>query len=374
MDTLYNTEIQLPFFNNNESVVPIASIKRCQPETIKKVKNKVNFLTPVPSIASIKSHWKLESQTSHDTYFENNNGTQKVTRVEEPKVPQNLPAVIAANCPDGQLGLDTRPRFLEGISKKFCLVDSGSAIIAVAAGPDDSVIPSLSLIAANGSKIECCGYKEINIRINRKTYKMVAAIAKIEDTIIGWDFIKKFKLNFEWQGEDCYLHDRKANVRKRLEYITLPHQSKPHLQSVQSTQADQADQSGHPLDLEMLFNTSAITKIDSESVDNSKKPISQKYQNLLNKYPGLLKTEFKAKDNGNPVIHYIHTTGKPCKARLRPLMKGSPKEIKGKEAWQELIDYGIVEPVDNSQPFGSLLSIFNPRSPEATVLVGTFVL
>ena len=185
MDTLYNTEIQLPFFNNNESVVPIASIKRCQPETIKKVKNKVNFLTPVPSIASIKSHWKLESQTSHDTYFENNNGTQKVTRVEEPKVPQNLPAVIAANWPDGQLGLDTRPRFLEGISKKFCLVDSGSAITAVAAGPDDSVIPSLSLIAANGSKIECCGYKEINIRINRKTYKMVAAIAKIEDTIIG---------------------------------------------------------------------------------------------------------------------------------------------------------------------------------------------
>ena len=98
----------------------------------------------------------------------------------------------------------------------------------------------------------------------------------------------------------------------------------------------------------MLFNAAAITKIDSESVE--KVSIPQKYQNLINKYPGLLKTEFKAKSNGNPVIHYIHTTGKPCKARLRPLMKGSPKEIKGKEAWQELIDYGIVEPVDVSKP------------------------
>ena len=31
-------------------------------------------------------------------------------------------------------------------------------------------------------------------------------------------------------------------------------------------------------------------------------------------------------------------------------MKGSPKEVKGKQNWQELVDLGIVEPVDVSKP------------------------
>ena len=131
---------------------------------------------------------------------------------------------------------------------------------------------------------------------------MVATVAKIEDTIIGWDFIKRFKLNFEWEGEECFLHDRKSKVKKRLEYITLPHQTRPHLQSIQAVQAVQPDQSSDRLlESDVLFNTFAITKIDSESVENLKKPIPQKYQNLINKYPDLLKTEFKAKANGKPV-------------------------------------------------------------------------
>ena len=74
MDTLYNSEIHIPFTDNNESVVPIASIKRCQPESMKKVNNQVQFIQPPVSVSSIKSHWKLESEISQDTYFKNNNG------------------------------------------------------------------------------------------------------------------------------------------------------------------------------------------------------------------------------------------------------------------------------------------------------------
>ena len=42
----------------------------------------------------------------------------------------------------------------------------------------------------------------------------------------------------------------------------------------------------------------------------------------------MLESNFSAKSKGKPVIHYIHTKGKPCTAKMRPLMKGSPKEIK----------------------------------------------
>ena len=100
-----------------------------------------------------------------------------------PAVPEIMPSLAAAQWSPGHKGLDTRPRLHDSLTNSFCLVDSGSAITAVAAGPNDVVNPKLSLVAANGTLIECCGYKEISIKMGRKTYSMTAAIAKIEETI-----------------------------------------------------------------------------------------------------------------------------------------------------------------------------------------------
>ena len=84
---------------------------------------------------------------------------------------------------------------------------------------------------------------------------------------------------------------------------------------------------------------------------SEKSEIPSEYQALLEKYQKLLKTEFTATSKGKKVIHYIDTGHhKPCSAKLRPLMEGSPKEVKGKEAFMELVDFGIVEPVDISKP------------------------
>ena len=52
---------------------------------------------------------------------------------------------------------------MDGISNAYCLVDTGSAITAVAAGPSDIVNPDLALVAANGTVIDCCGHKKIDI-------------------------------------------------------------------------------------------------------------------------------------------------------------------------------------------------------------------
>ena len=157
----------------------------------------------------------------------------ELDRVAEFNPLENAPAlssIAASQWPEGQKGFDTRPRFWDPLTGTHCLVDTGSAICAVPAGPDDVPDPALALMAANGTVIECCGYKKVKVQIGRKQYELQAAIAKIKDTIIGWDFFRNYKLSFWWSKfGDCYLHDKKANIKKLLEYVAIPHQSRPHL-------------------------------------------------------------------------------------------------------------------------------------------------
>ena len=251
---------------------------------------------------------------------------------------------LASTWTPGYKGLDCRPRLLGALDQADCLVDTGSAVTAVIAGPEDVVDPNLALLAANGSLIECCGYKEVAFKINRKTYKMWVTVAKIQDNIIGWDFIKKFKMNFVWEGETCYFYDKKAKIKKSLDFVSFKHNSRPHLSSIQSMAEEVVDTD----DFGMLFSCAPMQQSSEEVAD--KVEIQPEYKALVDKYPQILKTEFRAKSKGESVIHYIHTKGAPCKAKLRPLMKGSPKEVKGKQNWQELVDLGIVEPVDVSKP------------------------
>ena len=57
-------------------------------------------------------------------------------------------------------------------------------------------------------------YKKVSFQIGRKTYEIKAAVAKIQDTILGWDFMKKFRLTFWWnKWGDCYLYDKKSNIK-----------------------------------------------------------------------------------------------------------------------------------------------------------------
>ena len=103
----------------------------------------------VPIIASIKpSH--IDS-----------NGFIFTKKVKGDKiVPEVVPALDASEWPDGFKGLDVRPRFFDPISQEYCLVDTGAVVTVVAPGPNDIVRPDLALKAANGSLIECYGYKK----------------------------------------------------------------------------------------------------------------------------------------------------------------------------------------------------------------------
>ena len=67
----------------------------------------------------------------------------------------------------------------------------------------------------------------------------------------------------------------------------------------------------------------------------------------MKKFPDLLHQSFEENSSKTGILHRIHTSGgKPVKHQPRRLLPGSPKAIKAKEAWDQLIALGIVERVD----------------------------
>ena len=94
----------------------------------------------------------------------------------------------------------------------------------------------------------------------------------------------------------------------------------------------------------------------------------QKYLRLLKKYPGILKPNFKEVNPKLGIKHVIDTKDKPpCQAETRPLLPGSEKEVKAKEAWQELVDLGILERVPPNTPsHGAAHSICSLSLQEAS--------
>ena len=140
---------------------------------------------------------------------------------------------------DGCNGVDIRPHFLDKITKTFYLLDTGSFVTSTPKAEGDVLRPDLALRAANNSAIPCYGYREIELQINRKKYSIQAAITDIAKPIIGFDFIKKFKLNQEWEGDTYTLFDPKAQIRTPLHFAALPHMSVPSAVSLSSLESSE---------------------------------------------------------------------------------------------------------------------------------------
>ena len=121
---------------------------------------------------------------------------------------------------------------------------------------------------------------------------MTAAIAKIEENILGWDFIKKYKLNFIWEKDECFLYDKKAKIKKQLDFVSFPHLSRPHMHSVHALDSSSLDKQVE----EMLFSTAAMKMCDNNAAEEVNH--QPEYKALIDKYPQILKTEFSAKSKG----------------------------------------------------------------------------
>ena len=116
-----------------------------------------------------------------------------------------IPSVFATNWPDGLRGQDLRPKMVDGFGVRY-LLDSGSMTSVVKPEPGDRLDPSIRLQAVDGTPFPAFGRREIEIKIGRKLYKISAVIAKVQTPILGWDFIRKYKLDWIW-GDfgDLYL-------------------------------------------------------------------------------------------------------------------------------------------------------------------------
>ena len=267
-----------------------------------------------------------------------------------PDPPAEISAAEAIVWPDGHRGHDARPKLFDKVSNSWRLMDTGASVSVVPPEEGDKVDSTTLLEAIDGSKIKTYGKKKIFIRLGRKTYTQVCYIADVKESVLGWDFIATNRLNFLWnEWGDLFLQDSKNKAKTLLKHVTLPHKFVPRTSSVSNTSSPLATSASDGISPDHPAAQAFFLSCIKELKDESKTPldaIDKKYADLIKKYPQLLTPSFNDSSTKHGVLHTINTgQNKPCKAKVRKLMPGSPKEVKGKEAWMELLKLGVIERV-----------------------------
>ena len=152
-------------------------------------------------------------------------------------------------------------------------------------------------------------------------------------------------------GRHC-ITDRKAKISSVLKYKALPHgQSGLSAINIKGFKSSvHASELQYELACLESLTPETTSKTDIAENDISKMPDSQ-YKALLTKFPDLLTLHFEEEFTKNGVQHRIRTgDAKPTKAPKRHMLPGSPREVAAKKAFQKLIELGIVEPVNTTDP------------------------
>ena len=123
--------------------------------------------------------------------------SEAVPEVSAMSAPTDFYSAIEAEKMEGQ-DWDMRPHLYDKVTKQYLLLDSGAQVTAYPPDPGDTVDPTISLKAVNGSKLRCYGYKEVNVQINRKTYRINAIKTDVPNPILGWNFQRKHRLDVTW--------------------------------------------------------------------------------------------------------------------------------------------------------------------------------
>ena len=176
------------------------------------------------SVASIEARPRRRGTSrplpEHFAWHDNSWVRQEGNLIPDESSPESLPA-FQALCwteEDQNLtGVDYRPH-LQDPSHGSLLVDSGSQISAFPPEPGDVEVKGACLKAVNGSRIKCYGKKRVEIKIGRKTYHHEVFKAEVEKPVLGWDFVRRNRLEIIWNDfGDNLIVDRKAKVSQILE-------------------------------------------------------------------------------------------------------------------------------------------------------------
>ena len=140
--------------------------------------------------------------------------------IRDSVTPDELSATQAIKHSPGHLGVDIRPHLFDSQLKKHLLCDSGSQITAWPPDEGDLPMSGTYLRAVNGAKLNCYGYKQVTIKIGRKSYHYQAIKADVQSPIIGWDFFRHYRIGFRWtKWGDIELFDKKANISQIERFI-----------------------------------------------------------------------------------------------------------------------------------------------------------
>ena len=139
--------------------------------------------------------------------------------------------------------VDIRPHIFDPVRNEFILCDSGSQVSAWPPDPGDSQDPNLLLKAANGSKMACYGFKNVNIKIGHKEYQFKIIKAQVETPILGWDFMDKYKLDLRWnENDELTIYDKSDKSATKLHFKPIAAETSVKLKNLSVISSDAGNQ------------------------------------------------------------------------------------------------------------------------------------
>ena len=246
-----------------------------------------------------------------------------------PYMPEPHPGVIwaaqAATWRDGYQGQDMRPRVRNGIDGEHILLDSGAMVKRF---PGAKLNEKVTLEAVNKDKILTYGTVEIQVRVGRKLYTQVATLADIDQPVLGFDYMKNYKISMVWsEFGDLQFWDRKAQITAPLDITPNARGKWPNLAGYRLVHWSDPKSVQGWCDFLALPAISAVeynsfqqysqlqaAEANKETVEI---PIPAEYKQLLAKYPDITKCDFMAKTVKHGVIHHIDTGSNPPPVGLK---------------------------------------------------------
>ncbi|CAH8536673.1 unnamed protein product [Schistosoma guineensis] len=186
------------------------------------------------------------------------------------------------------------------------LVDTGAEVSVVppTALEKNTPDPKLKLQAANRSDIKTYGKRRLQLNFGPKSnFSWSFIIADVLVPIIGIDFLQSHKILVDVRNRKLVLAEQSKEIRGIISNETSIHLLvKPHHEN-------------------------------------------DKYVNLLNQFPDLLRPSFKHDKPTHTVVHHIKTEGPPVFARPRRL---DPSRLAiAKNEFNKMIELGIIRPSDS---------------------------
>merc|ERR1711917_3181 len=209
---------------------------------------------------------------------------------------------------------DLRPRVWCNKLKMSFLVDSGAAVSIIPRSRVKDVTPShedVKLRAVNGTTIQTYGKRTFRLQMGRAHFTHTFVVADLPG-VLGFDWMSQHGIGLTWKSDGkC-----KLSAGKRTIPVTMGRPSN-ELLGLQLAELD-------------FKSYSAAHKVTEGGADGDIPPV---YEKLLAKYPGIDKPDFR-KTPAHGVVHHINTENHPpCRAKVRRLLPGTPKEVLGKKKW-----------------------------------------